>query len=467
MAFDVNEWRRLMAAMPDQPGRWEIFKNAAHEFAMQVEASALDRTMAVDTLENMATAYGLTDVDQAQLVIAQEFHGIEPDQVPPLDIDWQVYQTREKANGGKKESKRLQILSESDFVRGFKPPDYLVDGILQRRFIYSLTGQTGHAKTAVALLIASLIGCSAPNTRLGNHRVEHGRVIYFVGENPDDVRMRVIAKNHRQGSIDDVFYIPGIFNITEMFRALGDELRASGEASLICVDTSAAYFLGNEELNNVQMGAHARTLRTLTTLPGHPTVLVLCHPIKHVQEPTQLLPRGGGAFLAEMDGNLTLWRIGEDMVELHHTGKFRGPDFAPVSFKLEQIGDVPSLVDAKGRQIKTVRAIAISQSEEDKATNQETADEDAVLAAMLADPKRSYADLASACGFVVGDSPNKKKVERILKRLEIGKPHLTVRNRHGWALTEKGKELAREVVLRLERERIERDEQQRQADLRF
>ena len=45
--------------------------------------------------------------------------------------------------------------------------------------------------------------------------------------------------------------------------------------------------------------------RTLTTLPGGPCVLVLCHPIKHVSEPEQLLPRGGGAFLAEVDGNLT------------------------------------------------------------------------------------------------------------------------------------------------------------------
>jgi hypothetical protein len=37
------------------------------------------------------------------------------------------------------------------FLKGFIPPDYLIDGILQRRFIYSLTAPTGGGKTAIAL----------------------------------------------------------------------------------------------------------------------------------------------------------------------------------------------------------------------------------------------------------------------------------------------------------------------------
>jgi hypothetical protein len=70
----------------------------------------------------------------------------------------------------------------------------------------------------------------------------------------------------------------------------------------------------------------------LTTLPGGPCVLALCHPIKHVIDPNQLLPRGGGAFLNEVDGNLSAWKRDEDIVELHHTGKLRGPGFEPISF---------------------------------------------------------------------------------------------------------------------------------------
>jgi hypothetical protein len=39
-------------------------------------------------------------------------------------------------------------------------------------------------------------------------------------------------------------------------------------------------------------------------MPGGPCVLVACHPPKNAGD-DNLLPRGGGAFIAEMDGNLT------------------------------------------------------------------------------------------------------------------------------------------------------------------
>ena len=48
----------------------------------------------------------------------------------------------------------------------------LSDGILQRRYVYSLTAQTGHGKTAMALLIARLVGGSAPDATLGPHSAE-------------------------------------------------------------------------------------------------------------------------------------------------------------------------------------------------------------------------------------------------------------------------------------------------------
>src|SRR5262245_44982984 len=100
--------------------------------------------------------------------------------------------TRNGTGNGHDKTDTVTIYSKAEFVRGFRPPSYLVDGILQRRFIYSLTGVTGHAKTAIALLIADLVSGSDPNAMLLGHRVRQGRVLYFVGENPDDVRMRVI-----------------------------------------------------------------------------------------------------------------------------------------------------------------------------------------------------------------------------------------------------------------------------------
>jgi hypothetical protein len=361
-------------------------------------------------------------------------------------------------------NKKPKVYSKAEFLSLLTLPDFLVDGVLQRRFIYALTGQTGHAKTAVALLIAQLVSSQDRNATLGNRRVAKGRVIYFVGENPDDVRYRLVGSDAQRSDhpeADNISFIPGIFDIAGVMDTIRADCEINGEVAMIVVDTSAAYFLGNEELSNTQMGAYARTLRLLTTLPGGPCVLVLCHPIKHVTEPSQLLPRGGGAYLAEMDGNLTLWRLSDDVVELHHT-KIRGPGFQGLSFQLETITST-KLMDKSGRPFSTVRATFISQTEEDKRLNQAEHDEDRVLAAMLAKPHEhggSFAAWAQDLGWVNAQGePYKKKVERIITKLSAAKPKLTSKSRDKWALTEQGKEAARKVAIRLVAEQAARSQQ--------
>jgi hypothetical protein len=47
------------------------------------------------------------------------------------------------------------IVSSKKFIANFVPPDYLIDGWLQRRFIYSFTGLTGAGKTIIGLRIAA------------------------------------------------------------------------------------------------------------------------------------------------------------------------------------------------------------------------------------------------------------------------------------------------------------------------
>jgi hypothetical protein len=77
------------------------------------------------------------------------------------------------------------IQSSAAFIAAYVPPDYLIDGLLQRRYCYSLTGRTGDGKTAIALLVAAHVGIGKP---LASREVEKGRVVIFAGENPDDVR---------------------------------------------------------------------------------------------------------------------------------------------------------------------------------------------------------------------------------------------------------------------------------------
>jgi hypothetical protein len=86
--------------------------------------------------------------------------------------------------------------TSTEFVAGFVPPDYLIEGLLQRRFLYSLTASTGSGKTAQALLLTAHV---ALGQNLGGREVAKGSVLYFAGENPDDIRMRWFAQTQQFG----------------------------------------------------------------------------------------------------------------------------------------------------------------------------------------------------------------------------------------------------------------------------
>jgi hypothetical protein len=131
--------------------------------------------------------------------------------------------------------------------------------------------------------------------------------LYLAGENHIDIRYRWIAMA-QQMDFDpdaiDVHFIEGRFSIPKKFDALKRLAERLGGFDFIVVDSSAAFFETDDENNNAQAGRHASNLRELTTLPGNPCVLALCHPPKNAGE-DNLQPRGGGAYVAEIDGNLT------------------------------------------------------------------------------------------------------------------------------------------------------------------
>jgi hypothetical protein len=327
------------------------------------------------------------------------------------------------------------ILSSAEFLDGFIPPDYLIDGLIQRRFCYSLTAPTGHGKTAVALVLAA---SKALGRSIGKHEVEPGRVLYFAGENPDDVRMRWIVLSEKMGfdpKTIDVHFLPGTaIKLSEIGARIREKVRSLGGVSFVLIDTSAAYFEGDEENGNVQAGNHARVMRGLVSLPGEPCVLIMCHPVKNAGQ-DNLLPRGGGAFTAEVDGNLTCWKT-DSLVSLHWQGKFRGPDFAPISFELETVTST-HLRDSKGRMIPSVVARPLSDQERSRAEINSGSDEDALLLAVADNHRASFAGLAVALGWISAKGENKAKVSRCADRLKADK--LVKPDRRGTlSLTEKG-----------------------------
>jgi len=183
----------------------------------------------------------------------------------------------------------------------------------------------------------------------GSIEVEKGTVIHAAGENPTDVQARWLGVTQEMG-IDpdtmDVHFINGVVKISENVANIEAEVATKKlQPTLVIVDTVAAYFEGDDDNDNVQMGNYARLLRSMTNLPGGPCVLALAHPTKRAAD-DDLIPKGGGAFLNEVDGNVALRRNGQ-VIAFEALGKFRGPSFEPVHFELVTVQH-PKLRDTKG-----------------------------------------------------------------------------------------------------------------------
>lgn len=346
-----------------------------------------------------------------------------------------------RANGHDPRLRPLIVKTSGDFVRGFVPPDYVVDGVLQRGFLYSLTGATGAGKTAIALRLAA---CVALGRTFGSCDVEQGRVLVLAGENPDDVRMRWIAMAEQMGFDADDIEVQFIENVFSL-RSSRDQIRfiaeSGGGFGLVIVDTSPAFFEGDDENSNKELGDHARTLRTLTHLQGRPCVVATCHPVKNAAA-DNLAPRGGGAFVNEVDGNLTAQRT-DAMVEMHWQIKFRGADFAAINFELLKVTS-PKLVTAKGKRMPTIIVKALSVAE--ASAKADTADSDGrkLLSAMADHPGASMAKLAEELGWKLADlSPNKARVQRLLP--DLRKDKLVTKVLNTWRLTSAGEKAAKPV----------------------
>ena len=323
------------------------------------------------------------------------------------------------------------LLTAEQFVAGFTPPAYLIDGIIQRGYLYSLTARTGHGKTAIAMYIAQ---CIARGQAMHGCPVKGGTVLICAGENPDDIRARFLVLAQAYGFVPEnikIRFIAGVVNIAAELPRIRAEAALIDDLVLVIVDTAAAYFPGDETNSNSQQGAYARVLRELTFLPGKPAALVCCHPVKNAAK-DNLIPMGGSAFLNEVDGNLTLWANTERQTSLHWGGKFRGPEFNPMAFELVEEKS-ERVKDAEGRLMPSVVAKIMSDEALEASEAEAQSDEDRLLMAIHGAPRTSFAKL----GLKVGLS--KRRVQKIMERLAGDKLVIQKRNKK-YEITDKGRE---------------------------
>lgn len=311
------------------------------------------------------------------------------------------------------------IYDSAEFLAEFKKPNYIVRKLLQHGYLYSFTSATGLGKTSIALSLAAHIGAGRD---IGEIEVRQGNVLFMAGENPTDVQMRWAALlRHMRLKPEQVpvSFVMGAHHVAKNVHHVVDwSTKQPGGVSLVIVDTFAAHFRGESENDNVDVGEFGRTMREIINkAAGNPAVLVCCHPSKMSGNkasrgsPDANVPRGGSAFLAEVDGNFytVKHRDDPDVRELGWTGKFRGPTFDPISFRLLSV-DGP-MVDDKDEPLPTLIATPITGAEVAAMVKQTNKDEERLASLLPTMPGASYRQLAKELQW------DHSKARRTMKRL--------------------------------------------------
>jgi hypothetical protein len=321
------------------------------------------------------------------------------------------------------------------FVAGFRPPEYTIEGVLLRGYLYGITGKSNSGKTAIAVSLAACVGAGRP---FGRHQSVVGRVLYLAGENPEDIRLRIKAycvSMFLPEAFNNVTFVSRSFSISQHFAELMELSESVGGFDLVLVDGKTSFFTGDEENDNTQAYAQALELRSLTRLVGLPSVVVLCHPNRAAEGAEGLLPRGGSAFLNELDGNLTAWNSG-GVVSLSQN-KIRGADFEPVKIKLD-VFVFPDIKTNFGTPITSVIAKPLDMNESELLEEQAESEENRLLTLINSSPKSTLREWAGLLGWNDRNGqPMVSKVSRTLSQLKADKMVRKVRK--NWKITAAGK----------------------------
>lgn len=339
-------------------------------------------------------------------------------------------------------------VSAESFLADTEAPAWVIDGLLQTNYVYALTAPTNHGKTAVSLVMALAVAAGKPFAGMA---VGQGNVLILCGENQDGFRLRMKATMESLGMTmadirSTVFVLPKAGSLILLLEQIKKDVEAMGNLSLVLVDTSVAFFSGDNENDNNQAYVHATALRELSLLPGKPAVLVNCHPASGAAKDMtrdSCVPRGGSAFLNEIDTNLMVWSDGA-LAELHWMRKKRGPDFAPISFEYKAVS-----ITHQGVECQTIVAAHVDEDRVRYIRTKHREMDSRVLYAVFHNPNGSFREWCADASITIrtgkrAGEAHLSGITRILERLKKYKlaEHT---DRDGWILTAKGKEEAKDI----------------------
>src|SRR5262249_3265997 len=182
--------------------------------------------------------------------------GFEDFELPPNNGDREEpNRPGTPADGGQHERQNGPLIqSSAEFVANFVPPDYLIDGLLQRGFVYAMTAPSSSGKTCIVMRLSAHMGLGL---KLGNREVVQGKVLYLAGENPHDCRMRWIKLCEELGVEPKdvpVFFLPGTPQLSAVRKQINTETLQHGP-------------LGGKRNGHIPAAAARRSTSALAVVP--------------------------------------------------------------------------------------------------------------------------------------------------------------------------------------------------------
>ena len=231
-----------------------------------------------------------------------------------------------------------------------KPPQWLVEGILERDCLVGLIGASGSGKSFVAVDLACSI---ASGTLFHGRATQPGNVLYVAGEGQRGLVARVEAwcRTRNLNRNDLSFHISQQkiqMHNDDAVKHIAEEAKQIGNVVLIIIDTLARSFGGHNENSTQDMNHFINNCDEFLT--EERSVLV-AHHSGHNHERA----RGNSAFYAALDTELNVKKSNND-VTVTCTKMKDAPDFEPLNFLL-----VPISLEVDGQEFKTCHLEEVEQ----------------------------------------------------------------------------------------------------------
>jgi len=236
----------------------------------------------------------------------------------------------------------------ADLTKDLAPPDYLIDGLIERDAIGGFIGPSGACKSFMGVDIACAV---AAGTKFAGKAAKLGSVLYLAGEGQNGITRRFAGWMQH----NDIQIPPGRIQISSKIISLdttgAEEILSALEkigsgVDLVIVDTLARHMCG-EENSNTAMGDFIKQLDKIRDEYG--CTFIIMHHTGHSSDNSNRA-RGASAFYAALDFEFLLKPPKNGPRTFEGTKNKEGPLYPKRAFNLTPI-ELVGLQQDNGRPV--------------------------------------------------------------------------------------------------------------------